>query len=100
MQAIAKKREDCELQYLLSRSVRNSRAAALRLHRSFALRSSASLHPAQRALGSVMSQVKRFEVKTLASAMFPRNPAQARESSSSPEFDKKKSPAVELNPVD
>ena len=59
MQAIAKKREDCELQYLLSRSVRNSRAAALCLHRSFALRSSASLHPAQRALGSVMSQVKR-----------------------------------------
>ena len=42
-----------------SRSVRNSRAAALCLHRSFALRSSASLHPAQRALGSVMSQVKR-----------------------------------------
>ena len=59
MQAIAKKREDCELQYLLSRSVRNSRAAALCLLRSFALRSSASLHPAQRALGSVMSQVKR-----------------------------------------
>ena len=28
MQAIAKKREDCKLQYLLSRSVRNSRAAA------------------------------------------------------------------------
>ena len=39
--------------------VRNSRAAALCLLRSFALRSSASLHPAQRALGSVMSQVKR-----------------------------------------
>ena len=33
-------------------------------------------------------------MQLLSQAMFPRNPAQARERSSSPVFDKKKSPAV------
>ena len=45
--------------YLLSARCAIVALLRCRLHRSFAYRSSASLHPAQRALGSVMSQVKR-----------------------------------------
>ena len=75
MQAIAKQRDDYELQYLLSRSVRNSHGASgLKAHsfRSFAYRSSASLQPAQRALGFVMSSVKRFEALSLIQRRHPR----------------------------
>ena len=62
MQAQAQQRDDCELKYLLSCSVRNSRGASgLKAHsfRSFAYRFSAALALPLAARRFVMSQVKR-----------------------------------------
>jgi len=50
----------CRLGALLSARFAIVALLRYRFHRSFAYRSSASLHPAQRALGFVMSQVKRY----------------------------------------